>query len=192
MKLQAFPLSNATAHSPVANDKTGSPIDCSQSNPCSQRCIAAGTYDSASRRVLDQDRCECFAGYKLAADRVNCVDIDECKLGLHSCDKKSELCDNIRGSFRCLARHGTGPNQAVAAPAGRSLFHNSDLTRDSLANLDEFQPLRLCPPGSRWNAEERSCMPTVSAEGSQRSASLFSSSSGIHMFSGHSRLVDSQ
>lgn len=163
---------------------TGAPIDCSQSNPCSQRCIAAGTYDATSRRSFEQDRCECFAGYKLASDRVNCVDIDECKLGLHSCDKKSEICDNIRGSFRCLARH--------SGPSARSLFHNSDPKPEGLGDVEEFQPLRLCPAGFRWNADERSCV-SVENTGGPRSASLFSasssslSSSGHHLFSG--RLV---
>lgn len=35
---------------------------------------------------------------------MSCLDVDECKLGLHTCNKGSEVCDNTRGSYKCLAR----------------------------------------------------------------------------------------
>lgn len=77
---------------------SGQPIDCARSNPCSQRCVRGSL-------AGNQDRCDCFVGYKLAPDGLNCVDIDECKLNQHSCNRKSELCDNVPGGFRCLARN---------------------------------------------------------------------------------------
>lgn len=135
----------------------GSPVDCLQANPCAQRCLTAGTYlDTTNpRRRADRDRCECFAGYKLALDEVNCVDIDECKLNLHSCNKQTEICDNTKGSFRCLARldslAGSGKSAEQAEPSG------------------EFVSSRLCPLGFRWSSSEGSCQP---AEREQRSASL--------------------
>ena len=30
-----------------------------------------------------------------------CVDIDECSLGVHNCDPKTETCFNLEGSFTC-------------------------------------------------------------------------------------------
>lgn len=91
-------LSTNTHTSPTP----GAPIDCNQANPCVQRCIRAGSQADSSDTT--QDRCDCFAGYKLAPDAMNCLDVDECKLGLHSCNKLNELCDNTRGGYRCLAR----------------------------------------------------------------------------------------
>lgn len=170
---------------------TGSPIDCAQSNPCSQRCISSSQFDTTNFRQRhrissDKDRCDCFAGYKLAPDGVNCVDIDECKLNQHSCNKQSEVCDNTRGGFRCLARQNSLVQQAQTT-IGRSLltpFSDQD-------SGGEFVSLRLCPLGSRWNSEEKRC---ISASNSQmnvenhhhlnhaRSASLFaSSSSSLHL-----------
>lgn len=127
----------------------GAPVDCNTANACAHRCVPGAAPGHA-------DRCECFTGYKLAADGVSCADIDECKLNLHTCSRHTEICDNTRGSFRCLARgtaarHSAAEVEAVSAAAG--------------GPLDEQQPkfasMRLCPPNNSWNAIEQQCQPTA-------------------------------
>lgn len=138
----------------------GAPIDCAQSNGCSQLCLPAGSIDPNSQRPIEESKCGCFSGYKLAADGLNCVDINECKLNMHTCNKQSEVCDNTRGSFRCLAR--TRNDQTI-----------DDFSDQSVV---EFGSLRLCPLGSRWNAEIGECQPTSFGS---RSASLLADSTHL-------------
>lgn len=153
---------------------TGAPIDCNQANPCAQRCIQAGSELGSTSTT--QDRCECFAGYKLAPDAINCLDVDECKLGLHTCNKSNEVCDNTRGGFRCLARRSsqlarayifdgdafTGSTGLGASGSDRLSQPTSQLEQTSssiqrLANT-EFISLRLCPLGTRWSSERSQCL----------------------------------
>ena len=42
--------------------------------------------------------CECNPGF--AGDGVECSDIDECSLSLHTCDANA-TCTNLKGSFSC-------------------------------------------------------------------------------------------
>lgn len=141
---------------------TGSPVDCAQSNPCSQKCVPASTEVASfeldgtrSGGYGEQDRCDCFAGYKLASDGINCIDIDECKLGLHTCNKHSEVCDNTRGSFRCLARHRSSlPHISVS---GNNNNNDDAIDHQGLTSAGDFSSLRLCPLGQRWNSEENRC-----------------------------------
>lgn len=118
----------------------GAPIDCVQYNPCSQRCVSAG------RRRAEQDRCDCFTGYRLSGDGVTCVDVDECKTGQHTCNRKSEVCDNTRGSFRCLARQS---QQARALQL--------DSFEPEINENVDYAATRLCPVGMRWDANEARC-----------------------------------
>uniref|UniRef100_A0A914RIZ4 EGF-like domain-containing protein n=1 Tax=Parascaris equorum TaxID=6256 RepID=A0A914RIZ4_PAREQ len=45
--------------------------------------------------------CECPPGFRLNANATRCLDINECEQGLHNCNKPSERCVNLAGSFRC-------------------------------------------------------------------------------------------
>lgn len=93
-------------HAPLSSlVDTNAPIDCNQAVPCAQKCIRGEP--KIANFGQTPDRCGCFAGYKLAADGFNCLDIDECELNTHSCKRSSEVCDNTKGGFRCLARHDT-------------------------------------------------------------------------------------
>lgn len=127
------------------------------------------------------------------------MDVDECQLNQHSCNRKSEICDNIAGGFRCLAR-----NQHASSHHGRSSLslqlngHNeqdepSEVTRWGALGPDEgglmraahqFSSLRLCPLNSRWNEQEKRC---VESPHGISSSSSSSSSSRQH----HSRVISS-
>ncbi|XP_056382711.1 von Willebrand factor C and EGF domain-containing protein isoform X2 [Hyla sarda] len=47
--------------------------------------------------------CDCGPGFKLAADRSTCLDIDECSAHRSVCQHR---CKNIHGSYRCLCGAG--------------------------------------------------------------------------------------
>lgn len=84
-------------------------LDCNQPNACTQKCVPASRQLPArlGRRLEPapaKDRCDCFAGYKLAADGFTCLDVDECSNDSHTCARETEVCDNTHGGFRCLAR----------------------------------------------------------------------------------------
>lgn len=67
------------------------------------------------------------------------MDIDECESGQHSCNKQSEVCDNTKGGYRCLARQ---------------------IPRFS--SQDDFQDsFRFCILGSEWDPVEKQCKPTA-------------------------------
>ncbi|KAG9508909.1 Fibulin-1 [Fragariocoptes setiger] len=116
----------------------GSAVNCSQANACSQRCIEAGFYDTSTRQLVEHDRCDCFVGYKLAADGINCVDIDECAEQLHSCNRQAEICDNTRGAYRCLAR------DSVASSSSPSSHRDT------------------CAFGFEWDIVVHQCVPVLS------------------------------
>ncbi|XP_071818169.1 uncharacterized protein [Apostichopus japonicus] len=46
-------------------------------------------------------RCLCPEGYNLSENGYSCNDIDECALGLHSCDQEDQECFNTLGSYKC-------------------------------------------------------------------------------------------
>lgn len=110
----------------------GQAIDCARSNPCAQKCVQSSS--SGAR-----DRCDCFVGYKLAPDGLNCVDVDECKLNQHSCNRKSELCDNIAGGFRCLARSAGGEQSGAG--------HSKGLAADVSSSSDRIR----ATPSHNWH-----------------------------------------
>lgn len=151
--------------------KTDGPIDCSQStNACAQRCLARGSLDPVARRPVELDRCDCFSGFKLAPDGINCVDVDECKQNLHTCNRQSEVCDNTPGSFKCLARshslqQAREPGRLASA---RSLALDDQLPTGAAEHLEQpvaFSSIRLCPLGSRWSTSENRCQQVAPGAG---------------------------
>lgn len=48
--------------------------------------------------------CECVAGYR-RLDKFNCVEVDECKSGEHSCHEHAD-CSNTAGSYHCRCQPG--------------------------------------------------------------------------------------
>lgn len=45
--------------------------------------------------------CQCFSGFELAPDKVNCLDINECSKNETLC-RSNEKCINTEGSFKCV------------------------------------------------------------------------------------------
>lgn len=158
--------------------RTGAPIDCNSANACAHRCVSGGP--SAG------DRCECFSGYKLASDGFSCSDLDECKLNLHTCNRQTEICDNTRGSFRCLARGSTMRHvQPVSSESAAEV--ESSPVNGQFEEQPKFASMRLCPPNQSWNAIEQRCQPKSSNHhGSATAQVLPSFSSNSHYRHSHS------
>jgi hypothetical protein len=49
----------------------------------------------------------------------NFVDIDECVIGTHDCNKPNELCRNVRGSFTCQCEDGFYRNRTTTNCEGK-------------------------------------------------------------------------
>ena len=80
-------------------DELACNVDECTSHPCEQLCVD---------RPADF-RCDCRAGYKLAADGVHCHDVDEC-IEYHEANALvfpcSQTCVNTIGSFKCACGPG--------------------------------------------------------------------------------------
>ena len=91
---------------------------------CSHRCVNTdGSY-----------HCECREGYGLETDQKNCVNLDECRLGIDEC-QHSELCRDTFGSYLC------------GCPIGYLL--GADLQSCSDADECELGYNALCSQGCR-------------------------------------------
>lgn len=112
------------------------------------------------------------------------MDIDECKLNQHSCNRQSEVCDNTVGGFRCLARqqHGSLARSLNFNNDNNNVGFSSDLAVNDNGESQiqsagaGFSSSRLCPIGMRWDSIDGRCQP-VDSNISHRSASLSASSS---------------
>lgn len=56
--------------------------------------------------------CKCNNGYELSNDDTSCIDIDECRLGIHECEG---ACINTEGSYTCSC-----PKDLILAADGKS------------------------------------------------------------------------
>ncbi|KAH9513549.1 hypothetical protein Btru_033326 [Bulinus truncatus] len=69
-------------------------------------CINNGTHNCSSQHcnnTVGSYTCWCEHGYRLAADQVTCLDIDECHEKTSDCP---QLCENVNGSYLCLCDTG--------------------------------------------------------------------------------------
>ncbi|KAH9513548.1 hypothetical protein Btru_033325 [Bulinus truncatus] len=69
-------------------------------------CIGNGTHNCSSQHcnnTVGSYTCWCDHGYRLAADQVTCLDIDECHEMTSDCP---QLCENVNGSYVCLCDTG--------------------------------------------------------------------------------------
>ena len=70
-------------------------------------CLTAGCQDTCVVNNLPdgtlEAECQCNTGFELAADGLNCNDMDECALGTAMCN---QVCSNTAGSYICSCRSG--------------------------------------------------------------------------------------
>ncbi|CAH3044151.1 unnamed protein product [Pocillopora meandrina] len=65
-------------------------------NRCSHKCNnTEGSYT-----------CSCVDGFRLDADNVTCIDIDECLEWTFKCQDSSQRCKNTQGSYKCVCEEG--------------------------------------------------------------------------------------
>ena len=79
-------------------------------------------FDAAANRHFDalitnylNVSCRCPRGHRFSAYFRRCVDVDECFEGIDDCDRASEACLNLRGSFDCVCRYGFHWNASEAS-----------------------------------------------------------------------------
>jgi len=111
---------------------------CTANNPCAQKCTDTGL----------AIECSCLPGYELARDAINCLDIDECAVGVDTCDLLTQRCINTEGSFTCQNRDRSSGATHWTPYAQRS---------PSGGNPTENQENGRCPVGFQFNAESRVC-----------------------------------
>lgn len=100
--------------------------ECEMFFPCSTAANCSNSPGSYS--------CVCNPGYTGTGEE--CTDVEECLLGLHSCNAQTEACMNTPGSFTCDCREGFERNSSGVC-----------VDRDE-CNCVEMQ---FCPTGPRTN-----------------------------------------
>lgn len=102
-----------------------------QLNPCipEAKCVV-------SAPVVGKATCKCPPGYggdgiRPSLGGQGCVNIDECRSGLHDCDLATQECRDIQGSYECLCKPGF-----AATPSGRACIDINECEHPSLNNCD--------------------------------------------------------
>jgi cysteine-rich repeat protein len=78
---------------------------CRDANECANE--GSGNDCDANATCTNTDggfTCSCNDGF--AGSGSECVDVDECALGMHDCDSTVEVCTNTSGSFTCNCKGG--------------------------------------------------------------------------------------
>ncbi|XP_046659437.1 low-density lipoprotein receptor-related protein 2 [Homalodisca vitripennis] len=75
---------------------------CPPFNPLAN--LSVGGCEHFCKNLTKSYVCSCFTGYAIYPfNRKQCVDLDECALGLHKC---SHICTNLNGTFSCSCQAG--------------------------------------------------------------------------------------
>ncbi|XP_069497466.1 hemicentin-1 isoform X2 [Ambystoma mexicanum] len=159
--------------------------ECQDANPCHQHCLnTIGSfhcgcdpgYQIKGRRCIDINECrqnvcrldqQCKntrGGYKCIdlcpsgmtkADNGTCIDIDECRDGMHQC-RYNQLCENTRGSYRCVCPRGYR-SQGVGRPClDIDECENRDVCQHECRNVQGSYQC-LCPSGYRLMPNGKTC-----------------------------------
>lgn len=83
-------------------------IDECNDNPCREFEVCENTQGSY--------KCSCREGFQRSSSTGECIDLNECQLGLHNCET-TQRCDNTIGSYACIRIAGCG--------TGYTLNHNT-------------------------------------------------------------------
>eukprot|EP01088_Endostelium_zonatum_P002500 TRINITY_DN1307_c0_g1_i1.p1 TRINITY_DN1307_c0_g1~~TRINITY_DN1307_c0_g1_i1.p1 ORF type:complete len:912 (-),score=135.45 TRINITY_DN1307_c0_g1_i1:123-2756(-) len=70
---------------------------------------------SHCRNIVGSYVCDCDPGFYRPAGSQVCIDIDECALDTHDCDRNAR-CINTEGSYRCVCKEGYIGNGRVCEP----------------------------------------------------------------------------
>ncbi|MED6257968.1 hypothetical protein ATANTOWER_001186, partial [Ataeniobius toweri] len=96
--------------------------------------------------LLDAGKTHCLCKEGFTGDGQICLDIDECKLGLHSCDKHAE-CQNSAGKYLCRCQTGYyGNGQKCYALESTSSKVTSQTPIDVTTRQHSSNSAERCPP----------------------------------------------
>ncbi|CAG0882699.1 unnamed protein product [Darwinula stevensoni] len=119
----------------LSDEFAGDLCRCERENPCEQICQDAP--DSGIQ-------CLCNPGYQLADDRISCLDVDECVVGVDVCGSLGQACMNTPGSYLCLLADGSSvaPQEALGLPT---------------PSYDDFGQNLDCPAGFSYDPNSMTC-----------------------------------
>ncbi|XP_073254493.1 uncharacterized protein [Porites lutea] len=83
---------------PGTNNQCQDVNECLRRGPCNYR-------RSTCQNIPGDYRCNCKAGYR-NKDTKTCININECTMGIDSCDKTSSDCIDSDGTFWCRCKKG--------------------------------------------------------------------------------------
>ncbi|KAK1791504.1 hypothetical protein P4O66_013508 [Electrophorus voltai] len=102
-----------------------------------QDCLAIGKTCHAyaeCAKTRDSFTCVCLSGF--SGDGIQCVDIDECAMGLNSCNPKAH-CGNTLGSYTCVCLDGYTGNGFLCTDIDECLTGNGGCNADAVCiNID--------------------------------------------------------
>ncbi|XP_070536953.1 fibrillin-1-like [Ptychodera flava] len=97
--------------------------------------------------------CSCEAGFELHSDQKNCLDIDECDRGIHTCHDQA-TCYNTYGSYNCFCNDGyTDVDESESSGRNCTNIDECEVERpcDARANCTDTEGSFQC---QCWNGFE--------------------------------------